>query len=302
MNVLRVPPYPITVSYDVPDNDADYLFTMNDTTVNDVVYSEIVTSVDYKIEIELPTEVCLYDESYAVEIFLHDTLDIVVQDNLEIARPYVNPAELGTTASEIAEATQNERLARAIIDSITGGFYFKLSTIETTGLGLDYLPVWEGVYKVVEVYENDSLVYDIDGVDNKYDYKVLKDGTAITRVITETPYNRHESAPNFLPVASSDLEDVYGPAGVMFPNGYDYTLVVETGNKVVPNDIKDATKMLINDIACGKLEYYKRNIKSYSTDQFKLEYGKGFSEGTGNILVDKILSNYIPAIGKPGVL
>lgn len=300
MNVLRVPPFPITITYDVPSND-DYLFTLKDTVIDEVVYSDTLTALGEKLIIELPLEICMYDESYAVEIYEYDTLELVVQDNLEISRPYVLPSELGTTASEIAEATYNERLARAIIDSITGGFYFKLKTIETSGLGLDYIPVWGGAYKVISVYENDSLIYDVESTTNEYEFKTLKDASAITKVVT-TPYNRREAKPNFLPIASSDLHDIYGPAGVMFPEGYDYTLVVEQGYKVVPNDIKDATMMLINDISCGKLEHFKRNIKSYSTDQFKLEYGKGFSEGTGNLLVDKILSNYIPSVGKPGVL
>jgi hypothetical protein len=60
--------------------------------------------------------------------------------------------------------------------------------------------------------------------------------------------------------------------------------------------------MLIDDIKCGRLDYYKRYVKNYSTDQFKIEYGKGFTEGTGNILVDKILDKYKETIIRPGVL
>jgi hypothetical protein len=78
--------------------------------------------------------------------------------------------------------------------------------------------------------------------------------------------------------------------------------LLETGYKVVPNDITDATKMLIEDIKCGKLDYYKRYIKNYSTDQFKIEYDKRMIDGTGNILVDKILDKYIETIIRPGVL
>ena len=70
----------------------------------------------------------------------------------------------------------------------------------------------------------------------------------------------------------------------------------------MPYDIQDATKMLINDIKCGKLDYYKRYIKSYSTEQFKIEYDKRLLDGTGNILVDKILNKYVNNIVKPGIL
>ena len=91
-------------------------------------------------------------------------------------------------------------------------------------------------------------------------------------------------------------------AGVGFPNGTDYIFLVETGYKVVPIDIQDATKLLVEDIRCGKLDYYKRYIKNYSTDQFKIEYDKRMIEGTGNIIVDKILSKYVDNIVRPGVL
>jgi hypothetical protein len=82
----------------------------------------------------------------------------------------------------------------------------------------------------------------------------------------------------------------------------DYIFLLETGYKVVPYDIQDATKMLINDIKCGKLDYYKRYVKDYSTEQFKISYDKRLFDGTGNILVDKILDKYITNIVKPWVL
>jgi hypothetical protein len=87
-----------------------------------------------------------------------------------------------------------------------------------------------------------------------------------------------------------------------FSEGADYILLLETGYKVVPYDIQDATLMLIDDIKCGKLDYYKRYIKNYSTDQFKIEYDKRLIDGTGNILVDKILDKYKETIIRPGVL
>ena len=84
--------------------------------------------------------------------------------------------------------------------------------------------------------------------------------------------------------------------------GADYIILAETGYRVVPYDIQDATLMLIEDIKCGKMDYYKRYVKSFSTDQFKIEYDKGLTAGTGNILVDKILDKYKETITRPGVL
>jgi len=90
--------------------------------------------------------------------------------------------------------------------------------------------------------------------------------------------------------------------GVTFPAGTDYIFLAEVGYKVVPYDIQDATKILIEDIKCGKLDYYKRYVKNYSTDQFKIEYDKQISDGTGNLIVDKILAGYTNKITRIGIL
>ncbi|NDB61022.1 hypothetical protein EB001_21655, partial [bacterium] len=90
--------------------------------------------------------------------------------------------------------------------------------------------------------------------------------------------------------------------GVSFPEGADYMFYIEAGYKVVPNDIKDATNMLIEDIKCGKLDYYKRYVDNYRTDQFSIKYNPMMLEGTGNLLVDKILDKYVNVVTRPGVL
>ena len=87
-----------------------------------------------------------------------------------------------------------------------------------------------------------------------------------------------------------------------FSEGTDYIILLETGYKVVPYDIQDATKMLINDIKCGKLDYYKRYVTSYNTDQFRIQFDKTMFNGTGNFLVDKILEKYVKTIVKPGII
>ena len=82
----------------------------------------------------------------------------------------------------------------------------------------------------------------------------------------------------------------------------DLILLLETGYKVVPIDIQDATKLLVEDIRCGNLDYYKRYIGSYNTDQFRIQFDKAVFEGTGNLIVDKILDKYRKPIEFVGVL
>jgi hypothetical protein len=140
MQILRLPPYPLTISYDVPLPNTDYILVINESArnVNDVTES-IVSTAGSKLEYTLPDQFNSYDESYYLAIY-EDVEglpgDIVVEDNLEIMRPYVNPTTLAqslgfTTATEINDYIKYEGLARAIIDSIVpGGFYYERSWYE----------------------------------------------------------------------------------------------------------------------------------------------------------------------------
>jgi hypothetical protein len=179
------------------------------------------------------------------------------------------------------------------------------------------MPLWDKTYRVLKVYENAELAYDASlevPALGEWNYVITKDKTALTKdpVYVITDFNRSESNPVGLNMASSDSFSMFDTSdsgntialksGVLFPQGSDYLFFLETGYRVIPYDIQDATKMLINDISCGKLEYFKRYVTDYSTDQFKIKIDSSSLEGTGNILVDKILDRYVTNVKKPGML
>lgn len=325
--ILRIPPYPLSVTYTVPDESADYILVIEDvpeqTELEVFVSGESgqTSSSEGTITYTLSGDFVKYDKSYAVTVYEDidgERGDIVVEDNLQIERPYVDPNTLGTTATEIAEYKQYESLARAIIDTIVDGFYYRRNYLEVVGQETDYIPLWDRTHKILKAYENAELVYDITDPDGPalgdFNYLITKDKTAITKdpVQATDSLNRSERRPSRIPLAVSDSYALFDTEdsgntqtitpGVGFQQGTDYIFLVETGYKVVPIDIQDATMLLINDIKCGKLDYYKRYVKNYSTDQFKIEYDKRMIEGTGNIIVDKILSKYVNNIVRPGVL
>jgi hypothetical protein len=328
MQILRLPPYPLSVTYTVPDANADYIIVIENVSELTEIEETIESNATKKITYSLDDDFVKYDKSYALTIYEDAGSsganlvrgDIVVQDNLEIMRPYVDPTSLATsgTATDIALYTGYENLARAIIDAAVGGFYYDRTYLEVVGQGNDYLPLWKKTHKILKVYENAQLVYDVDNADGPelldYTFLITKDKTAITKDPMEAvdSINRAERRYSRIPLGHSDSISMFDTEdsgntqtvvpGVAFPEGADYIMLLETGYKVVPYDIQDAALMLIDDIKCGKLDYYKRYIKNYSTDQFKIEYDKRMIEGTGNILVDKILEKYKENIIRPGVL
>jgi hypothetical protein len=321
MNILRKPPLPLSASYTVPDASTSYAVEIKESSRDIIVFEDTLeSSVDSILTIQLSDYLSKYDDSYHISIYElidGELADIVIEDNLNIERPYVDPSTLGNTASEIAQYTEYESIARSIIDAITGGFYYYVDWIETTGQNTDYLPLWDRVYKILNVYENAELVWDSSqdpSALGHWNYILTKDKTAITKdPVTQTgAENRAESNPVGLYLAPSDSLEIFDTedsgntfalkVGTVFPQGWDYLISYEGGYKVVPMDIQDATRMLINDIKCGKLDYFKRYITSYNTDQFRIQIDKSAFSGTGNIIVDKILEKYMTDVVKPGVL
>jgi len=292
MDILRVPSYSTDAVLDVSTASTQYPYTVMDMADYSVVEGTAISDTNSKVTISLPPE---YDGSYVINV--DDT-----EHYVDIVRPYVDPTTKGSTASEIAEYAKHEELARAIIDSvIIEGFYYKKQVIETTGLGSDYIPLWVNAKKVLKLYENNVLLYDAaDPESYSTAYGITPDKTAIVEVYDDR-INRLEAAQILLPGASSDILDVkYIYRG--FPRTFDYTVLLAVGYPKIPGDVVRATELLIEDIACGKLDYVERYMKSYQTDQFKIGFDNKVFEGTGNFVVDKILSNYAKSITKLGVL
>lgn len=303
MEILRLIPYQnLEVEFTIPasytTNEA-FVATITDLADLSTTTQTVTDNAGYVWTITLSAK---YDTDYRI-VITDASGDIIHDDTYEVRRPYVDPNTLGTTASEIETATANEELARAIIDSaIPQGFYYKKTVIETTGLGTDYLPLWIDAKKILTVYENNVLIYDSSNP-NSYivNFEITKDKTAITQTYSGE-LNRRESADLVLPAGGTDYLDLnYTPFGI-FPKTYDYKIYLESGYTSVPSDIVKATKFLIEDIECGKMDYYKKYVSDYKTDQYSLKFDSRVFEGTGNILVDKILSKYRKSITRLGVL
>lgn len=301
MEVLRVPPYPITTYWDVSLPNTEYSIYIEDLVDHSTETIPVTSNAESKIEYTLPRSRILFDREFLFRVYTTNG-EIEVDDNLTILRPYVDPSTLATTASEIKEYKYLELLSRSMIDTIIQeGFYNRKMIIQTTGQGTDYFPIWKYVNRILKVYENNVLVYDVETPEtNIYNYVITLDNSAIQRVILD-PYNRAEQVPPNLPLARGDL-GYYGYQSIAFPVGYDYTFIVDGGYKAIPADVEIATKLLIEDFKCGKLDYYKRYVTSYNTDQYKVQFDKSILQRTGNLVVDTILDKYSNNLIRPGLI
>lgn len=303
MEVLRVPPYPLTTTWQLPIPNYEYIVYVEDLVDHSVEETNIFSDAEGKLVYTLPLAKVQYDRKFFIKFYDTEHEHTLYEENLDIVRPYVDPAKLGTTASEIEEYKTLEMMARSIIDTvITDGFYNTKHIVQKVGDGSDYFSIWEDINRVLKVYENNVLVYDVDTPNtNLYEYRVTFDNSAVERVISGT-YNRREQGVTILPGAYGDLSHIGYGRSTDFPRGMDYIFVLDIGYRAVPPDVEKATRMLIEDLKCGKLDYYTRFVTSYNSDQFKVQFDKRMLEGTGNALVDKILEKYTVTIPKPGLL
>lgn len=302
MEVLRLPPYPLTTTWNLPDADYPYIVYVEDLIDHSIQETTITSDASGVLTYEIPLAQVQYDRNFLIRFYDADHEHTIYEENLDIVRPYANPNELGTTAAEVAEAKIQEMIARSIINTYIGDdFHNHKLVVQAAGQGTDYFSMWHPANRVLKVYENNVLVYDVDNAtDYPNEFKITLDSTAIIR--TELgAVNRAEQAFLELPLAGGDL--LHGSSkGVVFPKGFDYIFILDVGYRTVPPDVEYATKLLINDIKCGKLDYYQRYATAYSTDQFRIQFDKAMISGTGNMLVDRILDKYVTTIVKPGIL
>ena len=137
-----------------------------------------------------------------------------------------------------------------------------------------------------------------------YAFSMTQDHSAIQKVVVGEYPRLTQTIPELtIPISRSDTEYGYERrAGGAFVNNYDYLFVLDEGYRAIPSDVERAVIMLIDDIKCGKLDYFQRGISSYDTDQFRIQFDKALLSGTGNIIVDKMLDKYTRGTLKIGAL
>lgn len=327
MEISRVAPFPLTFTADGLTASTDYVVAIMNAYTDDLTEIAVTSDVNGAISTPIPDYYSRYDAEYLVEIYEdlgldvdsnHIRGDLAWTDTLGIKRPYVDVTTLADTEEEQAEYAQYESLARAIIDSYTDGFYYTRSTFFANGLDNDYIVLPARLNKIIRVWENDILVFDAEPTDvnwtNIIDYYITVDKAAITQNVPNYyGYNKLQSTPPRMREAVSDSFTRYSSGdwptheypeygSPEFTKGYDYVITVDTGWPIIPQNIKQAATLLINDLKCNTIPYTNAYVKEVKTDQYELKFGDGAFTGTGNAVVDSILSMYPRNIRGIGVL
>jgi hypothetical protein len=281
MEVLRINGSIPTVSFSDLVPSGAYTIEYSDLLTDEVFSATASANGSGDITFVLNSKYISYDGN--LEATVYDTYDDeVIVTNIDVVRPYCDIYSLATELNKtVAQVREMERIARYIIDSETfGGFKFVRKEKEVVGLGSDYLVIDEKIHKLYRLYENLELAYDSSSQTNDQEFEISKDKTSI--VLTQTETNRV----NYNRVWRDRYLDVD------FADGFEYLVDADFGWKVIPQDIKEATELLISDISTDNMKYLNKYIESFDNDDFKIKFAKNFNASTGNLVVDRILTKY----------
>ena len=249
--------------------------------------------------IDLNSDTCKYDRALVVEIqsiqingYSTDDVDITVK------RPYATYNEIYNyfedyniiNGSDIlynqtqAFVEKLERKARYLINAYTSNdFKFEYKTVGAYGQNTDLLHLGQRIESFDKITSDDLVIYDsteepaidllgatVGIAPSKFGIKVVSEGVNITEWVDQNPLVN----PSYFGKDSS------------------YLVRGEYGWKAVPEDIKIAVYELINDFMCNDSIYRNKGLKSIQNDSFNIQFADGMLNGTGNLYVDSLLSQY----------
>lgn len=288
MEILRLPESTsIQASFDVSLANTLYTALYTDL-ITGTSYSASATSNNSKVvSFTLNSRYMSY--SGDIDFNIYRSGSAVYLDQLTIIRPYCSINKIKEKLNiTTAQAIEFESTARSIIEAEAGPFSFVRKEKEVSGMGMDYLPVNERMETLYKMYENGSLIHDSSDTELNL-YKISVDKSSIV------PIDQIQNKVEYQKVWRDRYLDV------SFASGYDYLIEADFGYRVIPNDIQKACELLITDLANNNNQYINKYIEMFDNVEFRVQFSKEFAKGTGNMIVDSILSKYKNRI-IPGVI
>ena len=229
-------------------------------------------------------------------VYIQNGDSVTQTEFYEVETPYSTPAQVldflgwGATPSEVnyqdpKDIVSAEKVARTIINGYTGiKFYTYYGSQEVRGMGADACELTERILSIDKVYEDDQLIIDntISPAYNTFGFplEISPTGKQV-RIVYPGWDLRYDNQidPTVL---------YYG----RFRDGSTYKFVGQMGYKYIPEDIKLASMLLIQDIMANDYNWRNKYLQKVDLSEISFEMAKGAFNGTGNIAVDNILDQY----------
>jgi hypothetical protein len=193
-----------------------------------------------------------------------------------VVTPYVDIDSLYELPYTDQEVRMAEKYARNQINTFTGQKFGKhKSWVKAQGNGTDTLILPERIISPTHIYENEVLVWEEGETDNsiellEFALKILDREDPIESMTTGTLYR-----------------------GGRFVEGYTYEVMGDFGYTHVPDDILYCGNMLVDDYFCKDKAWRTKYAQKINSGDFSVDLNSRVFSGTGNSIVDAILSDYM---------
>jgi len=219
-------------------------------------------------------------ELKATWVFTVNNDTVTKTETHKVVTPYVDLGYLYEMEYSEDEQMNAERYARYAIERYTGQKFGKRSGWQKVqGNGTDILILPERIISITSLYENGTLVWELNGTNN-----------IISNVET---VNSHFG------IRCTDHEDViehYAAtalnAGGSFVDGYTYEVIGSYGYDNVPDDILFCGRMLVDDFFCQDRTWREKWATQIKSGDWSVALDTRVFSGTGNSYVDAILDDY----------
>lgn len=289
MEILRLPETTsIYVDLTMPSASSQYVMQYEDLLTGESFSASATSGTSRVARFTLNSKYLTYSVNLFANVY-DSSENIVLSTGIDVVKPYCDittvKTKLGITTAQAIEA---EKVARRIIEAEAGTFQFVRKLKEVMGMGIDYLPIDERIVTIYQMWENGEIIFIKD--DNSYDqYSISVDKSSIVlddEIQNKVEYSKVWRDRNY---------------ATTFCPGCDYLIDGSFGYQVIPSDIQEACEILMQDLVQGNTRYFSRNIVEFDNQEFKIKFAPGASMGTGNLIVDKLLTRYKNRI-RPGVI
>jgi len=240
--------------------------------------------------VAIPYEIVAYDGPFVVRWqFTVGASSYSRDDHHEVVTPYVTPEEIRETLEvpeDISEATiiRTERRIRGLIDNYTGqSFGYYEGARKVVGSGDNQLTLPNRLISVTNV-SGPGVLLDYDDVNNGEFYSPNGDGWYL---------GMRQELPDGDYVFTNVIRD---PDSMWHRGGFrdniTYTITGLWGYTSVPEEVKEAALIMIEEALCPQSLYRDRYLKAISGDGWRYEFTSGAYAGTGSVAADQLLAPY----------
>lgn len=233
-----------------------------------------------------------------------DFTDVQIYD---VVTPYLTKAEVKTIWPEATDqqALDVEAVVRHVINAHTGqsfGYSEKSITVEGHGESALRLPE-----RLIELTGLSTLTATLN-VNRSIivsDGWYLKKGwtDSVTVLTTTDEYFSGTDVNNYADEGEPGYEKpshghiIIAPGANASPtpwrDDYPFTITGKWGYITVPQPVREAAKLLVNDYACSEVAYRDRYLESIKAADWRLQFSSSAWRYTGNVRADQLLSQYV---------